>query len=118
VLDVFEEEQVLAQAERLGQRLQDTFSELQRAVPAIGDVRGLGAMMALEFVRDPASKEPAPELVDEIIVEARKQGLLLLKAGLYGNVLRILAPLNIEEPLIEHALDTLCQVIKQTTGNV
>jgi 4-aminobutyrate aminotransferase/(S)-3-amino-2-methylpropionate transaminase len=118
VLDVFEEEQVLAQAERLGQRLQDTFSELQRAVPAIGDVRGLGAMMALEFVRDPASKEPAPELVDEIIVEARNRGLLLLKAGLYGNVLRILAPLNIEEPLIEHALDTLCQVIKQITGNV
>lgn len=118
VLDVFEEEQVLAQAERLGQRLQDTFSELQRSVPAIGDVRGLGAMMALEFVRDPASKEPAPELVDEIIVEARKQGLLLLKAGLYGNVLRILAPLNIEEPLIEHALDTLCQVIKQIAGNV
>ena len=118
VLDVFEEEQVLAQAERLGQRLQDTFSELQRAVPVIGDVRGLGAMMALEFVRDPASKEPAPELVDKIIVEARKQGLLLLKAGLYGNVLRILAPLNIEESLIAHALDTLCQVVKRITGNV
>ncbi|MGH2480938.1 MAG: 4-aminobutyrate--2-oxoglutarate transaminase, partial [Ktedonobacteraceae bacterium] len=116
VLDVFEEEQVLAQAERLGQRLWDTFSELQRTVPVIGDVRGLGAMMALEFVRDPASQEPAPELVDEIVTAARAQGVLLMKAGLYGNVLRILAPLTIEEPLIAHALETLCQVIKQITG--
>lgn len=117
VLDVFEEEQVLAQAERLGRRLWDTFSALQRMVPAIGDVRGLGAMMALEFVHDPVSKEPAPELVDAIIAEARAQGVLLMKAGLYGNVLRILAPLTIEEPLITHALETLCRIIKQATGN-
>lgn len=116
VLDVFEEEQVLAQAERLGQRLQDTFSELQRTVPVIGNVRGLGAMMALEFVHDLASQEPAPELVDEIITAARERGVLLMKAGLYGNVLRILAPLTIEEPLIAHALETVCQVIKQRTG--
>jgi 4-aminobutyrate aminotransferase / (S)-3-amino-2-methylpropionate transaminase / 5-aminovalerate transaminase len=117
VLDVFEEEQVLVQAEQLGQRLRDTFSELQRTVPVIGDVRGLGAMMALEFVHDPVSKEPAPELVDMIVAEARAQGLLLLKAGLYGNVLRILAPLTIEEPLIAHALETLCQVIKHVSNH-
>ncbi len=74
-------------------------------------------MVALEFVRDPHSKEPAPELVDQIITEARNQGVLLLKAGLYGNVLRILAPLVIEESLIDRALATLSAIITQISAN-
>jgi 4-aminobutyrate aminotransferase/(S)-3-amino-2-methylpropionate transaminase len=115
VLDVFAEENILARAELLGERLRDHFSALQREIPEIGDVRGLGAMIALEFVRDPQSKEPAPELVDQIITEARKQGVLLLKAGLYGNVLRILAPLVIDEQLVERALATLSTIITQAT---
>jgi 4-aminobutyrate aminotransferase/(S)-3-amino-2-methylpropionate transaminase len=116
VLDVFEQENILARAESLGQRLMERFSSLQQEVAQIGDVRGLGAMVALEFVRDPHNKEPAPELVDQIIAEARKQGVLLLKAGLYGNVLRILAPLVIEEALIDHALATLSTIITQVSA--
>ena len=113
VLEVFEQEDLLLQAQQLGHRLMERFCVLQREVPEIGDVRGLGAMIGLEFVHDPQSREPAPDLVDQVLVEAREQGLLFLKAGLYGNVLRVLVPLVIEEPLVSRALETLCTVIHQ-----
>ncbi len=113
VLDIFEQENLLVRAEQLGTRLLERLSMLQNEHPEIGDVRGLGSMIGLEFVHDRESKDPAPELVDRIVTRAREQGLLLLKAGLYGNVLRILVPLIIEEPLLTHALDTLCAVVGQ-----
>ncbi|GLV53691.1 4-aminobutyrate transaminase [Dictyobacter sp. S3.2.2.5] len=116
VLDVFEQEQILSRSVALGTRFRERFLTLQQEVSFIGDVRGLGMMIALEFVRHPETKEPAPELVDRIIAEARTQGILLLKAGLYGNVLRILVPLVIEEELVGRALDTLCAIIRATSG--
>ena len=82
-------------------------------VEEVGDVRGLGAMIGIEIVRDRETKEPAPDLVDQILVEARNQGLLLIKAGLYGNVIRLLAPLVIEESLALRALDIFSTVLKQ-----
>ncbi|GAC1695554.1 MAG: 4-aminobutyrate--2-oxoglutarate transaminase [Ktedonobacteraceae bacterium] len=115
VLDIFEQENLLARSQQLGQRLMDHLHGLQNEVAEIGDVRGLGGMVAMEFVRDRQSKEPAPELVDRITVAAREQGLLLLKAGLYGNVVRILVPLAIEDQLLSTALNTLSTVVKQVT---
>jgi 4-aminobutyrate aminotransferase/(S)-3-amino-2-methylpropionate transaminase len=112
VLDVFEQEAILERSGSLATRFADRFQILQREIPEIGDVRGLGMMFALEFVEDSTTKTPAPQLVDQIVVEARARGLLLLKAGLYNNVLRILVPLIIEEPLITRTLDTLEHVIK------
>lgn len=112
VLDVFEQEGLLTRSQQLGNRVMDHCRALSDEIPEIGDVRGLGPMIGLEFVRDRQSKEPAPELVDQVLVDARKQGLLLIKAGLYGNVLRILVPLVIEEPLLSQALATLSTVIK------
>ncbi len=80
-------------------------------VDAIGEVRGLGPMLALEIVRDRETKTPAPELVAGAIAKAREEGVLLLGCGLHGNVLRLLPPLTItdEEPtrgleMIEAAL--------------
>jgi 4-aminobutyrate aminotransferase/(S)-3-amino-2-methylpropionate transaminase len=70
-------------------------------------------MLGLEFVHDPQTKEPAPDLVNAILNEARARGLLLLKAGLYGNVVRVLVPLVIEDELFAQALTTLSLVIKQ-----
>ena len=61
----------------------------------MGDVRGLGAMLAIELVRDPATKEPAPELATAVAEHAMAQGLLLLKAGHHGNCIRVLVPLVI-----------------------
>ena len=78
--------------------------ERQGRWPAIGDVRGLGAMLALELVRDPGSKEPAPELAAEVIDAALARGVILLKAGVYGNCIRVLCPLTIEEPVLDEAL--------------
>ncbi len=116
VLEIFAQENLLARAEQLGERLQERLSALQSKHPEIGDLRGIGPMIGLEFVHDRESKDPAPELVDQIVVGAREQGLLLLKAGLYGNVVRILVPLVIEEPLLTRALDTLCNVVDQVLG--
>jgi 4-aminobutyrate aminotransferase / (S)-3-amino-2-methylpropionate transaminase / 5-aminovalerate transaminase len=113
VLDVFEQEHLVERAEQLGQRLMERCLALQSEVPEIGDLRGLGPMIGMELVHDPETKEPAPDLADQVLDGAREQGLLLIKAGLHGNVVRILVPLVIEEPLLAQAIDTLCTVIKQ-----
>ncbi len=104
VLDIFEHEKLLEQGDRLARRLRAHLEGLQVRYPQIGDVRGLGAMLAIELVRDPDTKEPAPDIAERMVVAAREQGLLLLKAGLYTNVVRILVPLNIEDTLLDRAL--------------
>jgi 4-aminobutyrate aminotransferase/(S)-3-amino-2-methylpropionate transaminase len=76
----------------------------QRRWPAIGDVRGLGSMLALEFVSDPATKKPAPELTDAVVKAALERGLLLITCGVYGNCIRVLAPLVITDAELEEAL--------------
>ncbi len=93
VLDVFAEEGLLERAEALGKALWTGLRRLQERFPQVGEVRGLGPMVALELVRDRLSKEPAPELAQAVLEAARDQGLILLKAGMFGNVLRILVPL-------------------------
>lgn len=113
VLDIFEQERVLEQAEALGQRLQAHLRGLQARYPRVGDVRGLGAMLAIELVRDAASREPDPELADRMLVAARERGLILLKAGLYGNVVRILVPLTIDEPTLARGLAIFDAALEQ-----
>jgi 4-aminobutyrate aminotransferase/(S)-3-amino-2-methylpropionate transaminase len=104
VFDIFAEEPLLERAQQIGKRVLDAFCEYQQRIPQIGDVRGLGAMVAIELVHDPASKEPAPELAQRVIDEARRRGLLLLKAGLYANVVRVLVPLVATDQEIDKAL--------------
>jgi 4-aminobutyrate aminotransferase/(S)-3-amino-2-methylpropionate transaminase len=104
VLDVFEEEEIVARAEILGAAIRARMLEWQSRWPRIGDVRGLGAMLAMEIVRNPATKEPAPELVERIIEEALQRGLLLLKAGVDGNCIRVLCPLTTSEAELEDGL--------------
>jgi 4-aminobutyrate aminotransferase/(S)-3-amino-2-methylpropionate transaminase len=72
-------------------------------------------MAAIELVRDPHTREPAPEVTDRVVALARERGVLLIKAGLHGNVVRILAPLVIDDALLDHALDTLAGVIADAT---
>lgn len=104
VFDIFEQEHLLERGQGLGRRLLEAFCEYQRRYPQIGDVRGIGPMLGMEFVQDAQTKAPAPELVSQIIDEARSGGLLLLKAGLYGNVVRVLVPLVANESDIDQAL--------------
>jgi 4-aminobutyrate aminotransferase / (S)-3-amino-2-methylpropionate transaminase / 5-aminovalerate transaminase len=104
VLDVFEEEQLVERAQLLGAAVRARMLDWQERWPQIGDVRGLGAMLALELVRDPATKEPAPELVETVVGEALQRGLLLLKAGVDGNCIRVLCPLTTSDAELDDGL--------------
>jgi 4-aminobutyrate aminotransferase/(S)-3-amino-2-methylpropionate transaminase len=104
VLDVFEEEDLVARAEVLGGAIRARMLDWQARWAEIGDVRGLGAMLAIELVRDPATKQPAPELVERIVDEALQRGLLLLKAGVDGNCIRVLCPLTTSDAELEDGL--------------
>jgi 4-aminobutyrate aminotransferase/(S)-3-amino-2-methylpropionate transaminase len=104
VLDVFAEEELVARAELLGNAIRARMLAWQSRWPQIGDVRGLGAMLAIELVRDPVSKEPAPEIAVAVIDEALQRGLLLLKAGVDGNCIRVLCPLTTSEAELDDGL--------------
>ena len=94
-----------AGAVRIGETIRGRMSAWQDRHPQIGDVRGLGAMLAIELVRDPATKEPAPELAARVTEEAARRGLLLLRAGVHSNCIRVLCPLVITDPELDEALD-------------
>ncbi len=106
VLDVFEEEGLVERAERIGDAVRGRMKGWQERYPLIGDVRGLGAMLAIELVRDLTTKEPAPELASLVVEEAAKRGLLLLKAGVNSNCIRVLCPLVITDSELDEALGT------------
>ena len=113
VLEAFEEQGLLERAEALGRRLEEGLREIQARFPqVIGEVRGLGAMQALEVVRHPSSKAPYPELVERVLEEARARGLLLLRAGMYGNVIRVLVPLVVSAEELEEGLKRLGQSVE------
>ena len=103
-VDVFETEDVVARGAVVGERIRERMHAWQSRHPAIGDVRGLGAMVAIELVRDRATKEPAPELTAAVIDAAFERGLILLKAGVHGNCIRVLCPLTIEDAVLDEAL--------------
>jgi 4-aminobutyrate aminotransferase/(S)-3-amino-2-methylpropionate transaminase len=104
VLDVFEDEGLVDRAARIGEIIRGRMSGWQDRHVQIGDVRGLGAMLALEFVRDPETKEPAPELATRVAEEAAARGVLLLKAGVSQNCIRVLCPLVITDSELDEAL--------------
>jgi 4-aminobutyrate aminotransferase / (S)-3-amino-2-methylpropionate transaminase / 5-aminovalerate transaminase len=98
-------------ADELGRTLRERLTVLGERVPEVGDVRGLGPMCAIELVRDPATKEPAPELAKATVAGALEQGLILLTCGLYGNVVRVLVPLVVSDEDLARGLDILEEVI-------
>jgi 4-aminobutyrate aminotransferase / (S)-3-amino-2-methylpropionate transaminase / 5-aminovalerate transaminase len=104
VLDVFEEEGLVERAQRIGETIRARMLAWQERYDAIGDVRGLGAMLAVEYVEDRATKEPAPAIATRVAEEAAKRGLLLLKAGIHSNCNRVLCPLVITDGELEEAL--------------
>jgi 4-aminobutyrate aminotransferase/(S)-3-amino-2-methylpropionate transaminase len=105
VLDVFADEGLVERGASLGETIRARMESWQERWPSIGDVRGLGLMLAIEFVRDPRTKEPAPELATAVAEEAARKGLLLLKSGIYSNCIRVLAPLVIADAELDEALD-------------
>ena len=106
VLDIMHDEQLPARAQILGDRLVSRLKRIQATNKTISEVRGLGAMIACELV-NPSTGEPDAERTRQVQQNALKQGLLLLTCGVYGNVLRFLFPLTIEDRVFDEGLDIL-----------
>ncbi|PEI88880.1 4-aminobutyrate--2-oxoglutarate transaminase [Bacillus pseudomycoides] len=107
VLDVIEEEQLVKRAEVIGSRMMEVFHSWKEKYELIGDVRGLGAMTAIELVKDRNTKEPATEEVKAIMQETHNKGVITISAGIYSNVLRFLPPLVITDEQLEEGLHIL-----------
>jgi 4-aminobutyrate aminotransferase/(S)-3-amino-2-methylpropionate transaminase len=107
VLDEVATDEFRRRAEALGATVRSRLEGIAAAVPAVGEVRGLGPMLALELVEDPATRKPAPGLAKRTIDLARERGLVLLGCGLYGNVLRVLVPILAEDSDVDEGLDIL-----------
>lgn len=106
--------ETLAKARQIETQIRHTFEPLQAQVPSLGDVRGRGAMMALEFVTDPVSKEPWPDLVLAVIKKCAERGVLLLRAGLYSNCIRLLPALTIPDDQLQEGLAIITEAITST----
>lgn len=102
-IESYEEDGLLERARRIGDILTDRFTALQRADPRIGQVRGRGAMIAIELV-DPDTLSPDPALTSKVVKYAHQNGVILLACGTYGNVIRFLPPLTIEDPLLHEGI--------------
>ena len=115
-IEVIERDGLLDRAMRIGDALRARFDDMAKRHEAIGDVRGLGAMQAIELVQDRKTKKPASALVDATIRTACERGLLLLRAGLFSNVIRTLVPLTISDAQLDEGLDILDGALTTTGG--
>jgi 4-aminobutyrate aminotransferase/(S)-3-amino-2-methylpropionate transaminase len=112
VLEVIDKENLIARSVEIGKKCMERFGSWKEKYGCVGDVRGLGAMVGVEFVRDKSTKEPAPQLVTDIIQYAARRGLLLENAGTYNNVIRFLAPLVITDAQLEAGFDIYEEAIR------
>ncbi len=113
VLDVIREEGLLERSRSLGERIRVRLEGLAARLPSIGEVRGLGAMLALELVRDRDTREPASALAANAIAQARERGLILITCGPFANVIRILVPLTAPDRLVDEGLSILESVLER-----
>ncbi|MEH7265654.1 aminotransferase class III-fold pyridoxal phosphate-dependent enzyme, partial [Priestia megaterium] len=112
VLDIIEKENLNNRAKGLGKEVLNKFEYLSNRFEQVDGVRGLGAMCALEIVTDKHTKKPDKEMTQKIVKEAINRGLLLLSAGIFGNVIRILMPLTITDEQLEEGLAILEESIE------
>jgi 4-aminobutyrate aminotransferase / (S)-3-amino-2-methylpropionate transaminase / 5-aminovalerate transaminase len=116
VLDVFEEDGLVDRAGQIGEVIRSRMQSWQQRWDAVGDVRGLGAMLAIELVHDRGTKDPAPELATAVVEAAAARGLLLLKSGIYSNCIRVLVPLVISEAELDEALGVWEEALATALG--
>jgi 4-aminobutyrate aminotransferase/(S)-3-amino-2-methylpropionate transaminase len=107
-IESYEEDGLIDRARQIGQILADRFTELQRTDPRIGQVRGRGAMFAIELV-DPDTLDPAPALTSRVVKYAHENGVILLACGTYGNVIRFLPPLTIGDDLLREGIAVVAE---------
>jgi 4-aminobutyrate aminotransferase / (S)-3-amino-2-methylpropionate transaminase / 5-aminovalerate transaminase len=118
VLDEIDGRDLCGRARAIGETMRRRLGALQARVPQIGDVRGLGAMLGIEFVRDPATRQPDTALATRTVELALQRGLILLRAGLSGNVIRNLAPLTLTDAELDEALTVLEGAIVEANAAV
>lgn len=112
VIQAFEDEKLLERSKTLGQNLQAGLRRIAETETSIGDVRGLGAMVAIELFENGDKSRPDANLTKNVVAEAARRGLVLLSCGTYGNVIRILVPLTASDALIEEGLAILAESFK------
>ena len=116
VLDIIEAEGLYARANKVGATMRTHLEALAAQVPAIGEVRGVGAMVAFELVKDRGTREPDAKLTAAIVAEAEKRGLILLSCGTAANVVRLLSPLTIQDNILAEGLGILSEAVYAATG--
>jgi 4-aminobutyrate aminotransferase/(S)-3-amino-2-methylpropionate transaminase len=118
VLETIERDGLLHRAERIGELMTARLREMAERSELIGEVRGRGAMVAMELVEDRSTKAPAKAATGRLVEEAYRQGVVILKAGTYDNVIRFLPPLTIDEDLLSEGLDIVEKALAtvQETG--
>ncbi len=107
-----ESQGLVARAQEIGEIFTARLGNLGKDVPAVGDVRVIGAMAALEFVTDRETKEPDPAAVARVLAACHAEGVILLSAGTYGNAVRILPPLVISDDLLNDGLSVLEKAVR------
>jgi 4-aminobutyrate aminotransferase/(S)-3-amino-2-methylpropionate transaminase len=111
-MEIMKRDDYAGKAEHIGKIVTDGWKELQEKYPVIGDIRGLGAMVGIEFVEDRQTKEPASALVSRLLQNALKMGLLMENSGNYGNVIRFLAPLTMRDEQAKRGLEIFEEALK------
>lgn len=107
VLDVFEQEGIYERSLALGERIQGRLRQMAERFSCIGDVRGLGSMVAMELFKGSESRNPDPDLTKALVALAAERGLILLSCGMYGNTIRVLVPITGADELIDEGLDII-----------
>lgn len=115
VLDKIEKEKLSDRATAIGTIMKDRLNDMKEKYSVIGDIRGLGAMVGAEFVKDRATKEPYKEIVGQIVKYCYQKGVILLSAGILGNVVRFLPPLVMTDEQMSFVMDTVEEAIDQIT---
>jgi len=116
VLEVMREEQLLKRSQEIGRFMSSRLKGLQVRFPCIGEVRNLGAMVALELVKNMRAEEPDAELTKAVVQAAGRRGLIILSCGVYSNVIRFLAPLTISDALLKEGCSVFEQALEEVAG--
>jgi len=113
VLDVIAEERLCERAEQIGRTMVDTLLGAAKSLPAIGEVRALGAMVAMELVKNSDPHQPDADLAKALTKRAAEKGLVLLSCGLYGNVIRFLVPLTASDEIVREGLAIVIEALRE-----
>ena len=118
VLDIYEKEDLATRSQEIGATILKHFTKLQERYACIGEVRGIGCMIAMELVKDRTTREPDSHITSALMTAAHKHGLVLIKAGMYDNVIRVLVPLDVTDEQLQQALNIFDAAFAEVASTV